>query len=379
MLRSMRRLATVSALGAAAALAATSTNAAPLPPLPDLNAPPPAAAPQTPSSPAAPSPDRALNAIDHARRGVVAVESAQGFLGVGTVLAGDGRILTALSGLRGADDVTVRYADGSTARAKVGHRDKAWDLALLIPQSGRWLDGLLASEGDPAQAAVAFIGRGPKALSAMPITLKAKQDVTAKTGEPLAGALDFDLRGLSPLAGAPVLDTSGNVLGVFVLACKPQPPAPPAPGTNPWSPAPQQPNVCTPIAVGAPVAAIRSFLVHTPETAAAPAPWLGIRGESDASGPVHGVRVVAVAGGSPAEKGGLKASAEKAQDTAKAGDLIVAVDGVPVDTPEKLAQGIAKHAVGETVKLLVFNGAFRETQVTLRAAPPPSKAAANGN
>jgi S1-C subfamily serine protease len=40
-----------------------------------------------------------------------------------------------------------------------------------------------------------------------------------------------------------------------------------------------------------------------------------------------------------------------------------------VDSPEKLSDAIAKHAPGETVKLLVFgDGRFREVPVVLRAA-----------
>jgi serine protease Do len=77
---------------------------------------------------------------------------------------------------------------------------------------------------------------------------------------------------------------------------------------------------------------------------------------------VKGVKVMGVAPGSPAEKGGLKAGDNP--------DTIVAVDGVPVETPEQLAEVIAKRAIGQQVKLLVFSGGkFREAQVTLRPAP----------
>jgi S1-C subfamily serine protease len=123
--------------------------------------------------------------------------------------------------------------------------------------------------------------------------------------------------------------------------------------------------------VAAPVAAIRSFLMSSPAAAAAPvaaspapaaapAPWLGIRGEPQVAGSVHGVHVLAVAPQSPAETSGLKPST----------DIIAAVDGESVDSPQKLSELIGKHAVGETVKLLVFGqGKFREVPVVLRAAP----------
>ncbi|MDB4936978.1 MAG: putative protease, partial [Labilithrix sp.] len=116
------------------------------------------------------------------------------------------------------------------------------------------------------------------------------------------------------------------------------------------------------ITVGAPVYALRGFLVKTPATAVQPAAWLGLGGAPSAEGNVKGVKVMGVAAGSPAEKAGLKAG--------DAPDTIVAVDGVPVETPEQLAEVIAKRAIGQQVKLLVFAaGKFREAQVTLRSAP----------
>jgi serine protease Do len=117
---------------------------------------------------------------------------------------------------------------------------------------------------------------------------------------------------------------------------------------------------CTPVVLGEPVTAIRTFLSRTPATAVAPAPWLGIRGETETQGPHHGVRLTAVAPQSPADKAGLKPNS----------DVIVAVDGQPIDGPEKLADAIGRHAPGDTVKLLVFGeGKFRDASVTLRAAP----------
>jgi S1-C subfamily serine protease len=174
-------------------------------------------------------------------------------------------------------------------------------------------------------------------------------------------------------AGAPLLDQSGDVVGVLVKACKGAVAASPATADGfAWGSAPQaatKPAPCTPTVVAAPVTAIRSFLMNPPSAAAAApasvpaaaaAPWLGIRGEPQVAGSVHGVQVLAVAPQSPAEASGLKPSA----------DVIAAVDGEAVDTPQKLSAAIGKHAAGDTVKLLVFGGGkFREVQVVLRAAP----------
>src|SRR5687767_5645014 len=88
--------------------------------------------------------------LEALRKGIVQVEQQGRPIGIGTVLAKDGRIVTALSALGAGETADIRYADGSVVKGKIGHKDKGWDLALLIPQSGKWLDGLTPSMEDPA-------------------------------------------------------------------------------------------------------------------------------------------------------------------------------------------------------------------------------------
>ena len=71
-------------------------------------------------------------------------------MAVGTVLQKDGRVLTSLSALGGIEQPEIRYADNSVVKTKIGHKDRAWDLALLIPQSGKWIDGLMPTDADPS-------------------------------------------------------------------------------------------------------------------------------------------------------------------------------------------------------------------------------------
>lgn len=348
--------------GLALAAFATSPAVAQLPALPGPYASPPAA--QTPQN-APPAPLTPQQLYEHVRRGVVAIEKNGFPVAIGTVLGGDGRILTALSGLGGAEGADVRYANGTAVHAKVGHSDKAADLALLVPQSGKWSEGLSASEADPSGAELRAMLPGARGvhLGPAPAEVKGRADAHARDGEALLHVLDVDVKG--PLvAGAPLLDSTGGVIAVLVRACKGAPA--PAQESSAWGgwPGAQAParaaQACAPVIVGAPVQTIRSFLSSTPATAVAPAPWLGIRGDTVENGFQRGVRVLAVAPSSPAEKGGLKPG----------GDVIVAVDGQPVDTPERLADAIAKHAPGDSVKLLVLgDGKFREVAVALRPAP----------
>jgi serine protease Do len=323
--------------------------------------------PAAPAAQAAQGPTTPQQLYEHVRRGVVVVMKNGVPAAIGTVLGTDGRILTALSGLGGAEGADVLYADGTTVHAKLGNTDAADDLALLVPATHKVSEGLTASELDPigAQIRALLPNRGAK-LAPTQADVKGKADAHTREGAPLLQMLDVDVKG--PLvAGAPLLDSTGGVVAVLVRACKgaatQQPEA-----ANPWAgwgsvpQATAKAAACAPVVVGAPVSTIRSFLTKLPSApaaAAAPAPWLGIRGETQSDGQVRGVRVLAVAPKSPAEAAGLKS----------AGDVIAAVDGQSVDSPEKLSDAIAKHAPGETVKLLVFgDGRFREVSVVLRAA-----------
>ena len=299
---------------------------------------------------------------EHLRRGVVAVERGGAPVAIGTVLGGDGRVLTALSPLGGSDSVDIRYADGTAVHAKVGESDTAMDLALLIPKSAKWTDGLGASEADPTGAALKAmlpsVGKGGVVGPAL-AGVKGMAEAHARDGQALLNLLDIELKG-APIAGAPLIDGNGDVVAVLVRECRGAAAEEGAAG-GPAGAA--RGKSCVPAVFGAPVTALRSFLSHAPAAqpaAAGPAPWLGIRGEPESSGNVRGVRVTAVAPSSPAEKAGLKASS----------DVIVAVDGKPIDTPEKLAEAIGKHVPGDSVKLLVYGGdKFRESAVALRTAP----------
>ena len=137
--------------------------------------------------------------------------------------------------------------------------------------------------------------------------------------------LDVDVKG--PLfAGAPLLDAAGSVVAVLVRECKGEGPEPRGEPGWAWgnpSQSAARAAACAPVVVAAPVSTIRTFLSSVPSAATpAAAPWLGIRGESDTSAAVHGVKVLAVAPQSPAEQAGLKAPS----------DVIAAVDGQAVET-----------------------------------------------
>ena len=300
-----------------------------------------------------------VSAEEKATRGVVVIERAGQALALGAVLSGDGRILSSLSPLGSGNDLDVRFADGTSARVKLGHHDRTWDLALLVPQSGRWPEGLIASGREPVRpdASIHAFTLSKGKVSAAPIVLRSHRSLLGGDDKPLENAIEIGSR-VNPVdLGSPVIDEEGRVVAVLGRGC-----------------APVENRPCTPVAFGAPIASIKSFLRTVPANAVPPAAWLGIQGVSETGGVARGVRILSVHPDSPANEAHLKGGEKGASD------LILAVAGAPVTSPEALAEAIRAHGIGEKVPLTVFTqGKYREVVIVLRAAPdakaaPPAPA-----
>jgi serine protease Do len=303
-------------------------------------------------------PPAADSPLERARQGLVVIEQVGKAVGIGSVLAGDGRILTALSNLGHGNDLDARFADGSVSRVKLGHSDRAWDLALLIPQNGRWKSGLRASRTPATDAGsllrtFSLVGNA-KDLAAARTIVKGKKTLLGGDSELLPDALEMATRFKSTDIGSPIVDDRGDVVGVIARAC---------------APLPNQP--CARVPFGVPNSAVKAFLRTVPANAVPPAPWLGIQGVAADTGSARGVRVLGVHPRSPAAAAGLKGGEDKAK-----ADTVVAVNGAPVTSPEALADAINAHAVGDSVDLLLFGGGkFRQVTLTLRPAPDSVKPA----
>jgi serine protease Do len=217
----------------------------------------------------------------------------------------------------------------------------------LIPQEGKRTEGLRAGEGDPAQMELRTFVSAKGGPGTAVAKVQRSLDATGKNGSPLKGALDIDVRGASAAVGSPLVNAEGQVLGIFVRACRD------ASGASP----------CPPSLLGAPVAALREFLRSTPAHAVVPPVHLGIVGTPEPpSAPLRGVRVQEVAPGSPADKAGLKAGV----------DVIVAADSRPVPSPEKLAALLSNRGVGDRIKLLVLGPELLREVVIVLESPKPS-------
>lgn len=320
-------------------------------------APKPAAAPPTPK-PAAPAPVAAAAPKPTATpvnpatltSGVVLLERGKRTIGLGTVLNGDGRVLTALSALGDGRNVDVRYADGTLLPVRLGHADRVRDLALLVPQSSKKRQGLRASRDASTESTAplkSFTAVGGKAAPGAGVTPEVAGTTVYQgaDGKPLTSVIAFSAPLPTTSTGSPLVDDSGEVVAVVASACR------------------RTKAGCAATLVGVPVGAVREFLGKAPLSAAIPTTWIGVEGVAEDTGSARGVRVSSARG--PAATAGLRAGKD-----VKSGDVIVAVESLPVTTPEALKEAVESHAVGDSLDVLVFGaGRFRHVTLVTVAAP----------
>lgn len=280
-------------------------------------------------------------------KGWVALESNGKVVANGVLLGGDGRILSGFRPPRNGEPtkLTVRYSDGVKVPARVVHTDSKLGLALLVPEKGKRKDGIKASEKSPdAESLRAWLS-----ASKVGAAVKLVPYVHDKgTPEELAGLFQ-PYPTANFVTGTPFIDNAGDVLGLIAKLCTG------AAGAQ----------TCSTEAL-VPVAQIRRFLGKAPPTAAMPTVWLGIAGDPTTLPDGRaGVRVLAVAPKSPAEKAKIAGDSDPAKS-----DVVVAVDGKPTPTVDELAAQVGNRGLGDKLKFeLVRGGKKRTVQLTLEAPP----------
>ena len=268
-------------------------------------------------------------------------------LGVGTLLNGDGRILTALSPLTHGNQLDARYPDGHVVHVRLSYSDRAWDLALLTPEGDARHAGLRASrDAEPAPGtklhAIGYVR--DKTLGATDQTIRAKSELHGGDSAQLADALQLGVNPRPNDIGAPVVNDKGEVVAIVARACSPN-----------------DKVGCTLAPYGAPVSAIRSFLRGVPMRHG---PWVGLEAVAFDAGIARGVRVAAVAPDGPAASAGLHAGPPGMAD------VVLAVDGTPVSSAEAFTDAVENHAPGTPIRLLVLSdGRYREVGVVVHEPP----------
>jgi S1-C subfamily serine protease len=284
--------------------------------------------------------------------------------GTGVVLTADGIVLTNHHVVAGSTSISVTdIGNGTTYPAKVLGYDRSHDVAVLQLSGATGLttarlgDSGQVSVGDAVLAIGNALGKGgaPTVASGNVTDLDqsiAAQDSSDGTTEQLSGLIEVDAPIQPGDSGGALVDANGKVIGIITA------------GSEPLSNASRQTatqGFAIPIAAAHSiadqiVAGQASSTVHVGGTA-----FLGLQLDgsgNDTSG--SGLLVAGTVNGSAAADAGIVA-----------GDVVTAIGGRAVATPDALKSVLDGHHPGDTVKVRWTDqtGASQAAKVTLTDGP----------
>jgi putative serine protease PepD len=304
------------------------------------------------------APDSVAGTAQRVLPSVVSIQTrslAGGGTGSGFFIDSDGYILTnnhvISSAAQSGGRIQVKLNDGRIFSAKVVGRDASYDLAVLkIAASG--LKALQFGDSDQVAVGDLVIAIGsPLGLSGTVTTgiISAKnRPVTAgdsQSESSFINALQTDAAINPGNSGGPLVDSTGAVIGVNSAIA----------------------SLGSDLRTGSiglgfaiPINQARKTAEQLIENGVATYPVIGI--SLDMNFPGDGALVASSARGilpgSPAQKAGLRG-----------GDIITALDGAPINSPDELIVAVRSRNVGDVVRLTYLrNGTQKTVSLTLIAA-----------
>ncbi len=275
----------------------------------------------------------------------------QSSLGSGVIVGANGMVVTNNHVIDGADDIRVALSDGREFPVKVVLKDERIDLAVLKIDAKEALPALAIADSDKVEVGdlVLAIGNpfgvGQTVTSGI-VSALARNRVTE-------GDFGFFIQTDASInpgnSGGALMNMKGELLGINTAIFSK------GGGSNG-------------IGFAIPSNLVKVFLAAAERgDASFERPYVGASFEpvtsdvAEALGldKVRGALVVRVAEDGPAAKAGLKP-----------GQVVVAIDGIPVEHPDALGYRLTTAGLGKTVKLSVReNGRESEIAMALAAAP----------
>jgi putative serine protease PepD len=275
-------------------------------------------------------------------------------LGSGFVVSADGHVITNNHVVEGSTgSATVRFSDATVAPATVVGTDEESDIAVLkIDTAGLPEDELVPVEfgdsdrvqvGDPVVAIGAPLGLTSTVtygvVSYLDRPIRTSEGGTAR----YYSAIQTDAAVNQGNSGGPLFDAGGRVVGINSVI-----------GTLSED---QSSAGNVGLAFAIPINHARRIATDIINTGKARRTVMGVQVDAAYQNPSGGARLAAVEAGGPAEAGGLKA-----------GDVVMAVNGKPIEESWDLTALVRKYAPGDTVEIQYLRGTARaKASVTLVA------------
>ncbi len=272
--------------------------------------------------------------------------------GTGFVYDKQGNIITAAHVVSDASKITVRFTDGTTAKATLVGSDPSTDTAVIKVSvaAGKLTPLTLANSSavEPGEGVVAIGSPFGYAESITAgIVSAVDRDIEAPNGYTIPNAIQTDAPINHGNSGGPLIDSSGNVVGVNVqIATDSQ----------------NGSSINAGVGFAVPSNTVKSVVTDLIAGKTVEHAYLGVTVGDNASG--SGAQVGTVRAGSPAAAAGLKS-----------GDVITAVDGVTVENANQLTAAVSGHRPGDELRLTVTrNGSTVQLKATLATRPATTTA-----
>lgn len=267
-----------------------------------------------------------------------------------------GHIVTNAHVIRGADAAQVTLPDHSSYSAKLVGASSDNDLAVLLISAPREsLHPIAVGKSSDLQVGQKVFAIGDpfgldQTLTTGVISALGRE-LSESSGRALQGLIQTDAAINPGNSGGPLLDSAGRLIGVNTAIISP---------THSYAG----------IGFAIPVDEVNRVVTDLIRSGKVARPQLGIRPAADEVaqqvekklGVQQGVLVIAVLPDSPAAKAGMRGThVDEDGNLRQLGDIIIAIDDKQVKTLRDLFNALAKHQVGDTVKVTVLREGEKQT------------------
>jgi S1-C subfamily serine protease len=277
------------------------------------------------------------------------------------LISSDGKILTNNHVVANERQLEVTLSDQSRYKAQLLSRDEANDLALLQITPRAKLPSVHLGDSDALQVGqkVLAIGNpfGLEGTLTTGIVSSLGRSIRGENERTLEGLIQTDAAINPGNSGGPLLDSAGNVVGINTAILGPN-------GGN--------------IGIGFAMPINRAKLMLDDFQAGRKRPKLGVSVVPIAGDYADALRLPTQGGlliqevdaDSAAARAGLRGGRQEVQignaEVLVGGDLIMSIDGKPVDRDDAISRALAGKRTGDTMELTIFrNGRTMNVRVRL--------------
>jgi len=282
--------------------------------------------------------------------------------GSGFILTKDGLILTNNHVIGNAQRLEVLLSDTQKYKAHVLALDKNHDLAIIKIDAPNLVPVTLSDSRNLVVGQRVYAIGNPFGLNGTMTRgiISAIRSIRSPNGSPIEDAIQTDAAVNPGNSGGPLLNSRGEVIGITTMIAS------------------NGADQSSGIGFAIPINTARAILDDYAKYGYIRRPTLDIVtipigpdiAEQIGLAADYGILIERVLPGGAAEKAGLRGGNQKAYQgnipVMLGGDLIVAMDGEEITSPQDLAAAMNSHRAGDTVTVTVFRGRKRlDVKVTL--------------